>query len=193
MSRTAVVRPPEIYAPAIVARFWSKVEKGEGCWLWRAGVGTKGYGKFSPVRRITMSAHRYAYEATHGPLAIELTTDHLCRVRLCVRPDHLEPVTSAENVLRGVGITAQRARQTTCIRGHELVPSTWPGSRRFCPTCRLERERERHGYQPRRYAADITHCPHGHEYTPANSVVYGGSRFCRTCRRAANHRRWAAT
>lgn len=52
------------------------------------------------------------------PVGTEL--DHICRVRHCVRPDHLEPVSHLENTLRGESQPAINARKTHCIRGHEL-------------------------------------------------------------------------
>ncbi len=86
-------------------RFWSKVDKREdGCWWW-LGSQTPGknkqYGNFwlspgaSPVR-----AHRFAYEMCVGPIPPGLQIDHLCMNTLCVRPDHLEPVTNRENSRR---------------------------------------------------------------------------------------------
>ena len=92
-----------------------------GCWLWVAGT-SSGYGRFylNPRRRATR-AHRVAYEALIGPIPDGLTIDHLCRVRHCVNPSHMEPVTSRENTLRGNGPTAVHARQTYCRRGHEFT------------------------------------------------------------------------
>lgn len=82
-------------------RFWSKVEKTDGCWLWTSTTNENGYGRFSIKRRF-VSAHRLAYEMTVGPIPDGLTIDHLCRVRSCVRPEHLEAVTLQENCLRRV-------------------------------------------------------------------------------------------
>lgn len=84
-------------------RFWEKVEKGgpDDCWLWTANkTAPNGHGRFlGPDGQIM--AHRYAYEALVGPIPEGLVIDHLCRVRLCVNPDHLEPVTAEENTRRG--------------------------------------------------------------------------------------------
>ena len=85
-------------------RFWSKVELGPGCWLWLDRPNRFGYGRFS--RRIApgveqrVLAHRFAYELFEGPIPDGLTLDHLCETPACVRPEHLEPVTNAENVRR---------------------------------------------------------------------------------------------
>jgi len=86
-------------------RFWSKVDKTGDCWIWNGGVGAGGYGAFGSYDEaddpITVRAHRYAYEALVGPIPAGLVLDHLCRVRRCVNPAHLEPVTNAENIRRG--------------------------------------------------------------------------------------------
>lgn len=70
-----------------------------GCWIWRGTPGANGYGRLSIGNRPTY-AHRAAYELHVGPIPAGLTIDHLCRVRMCVNPDHLEPVTRAENTRR---------------------------------------------------------------------------------------------
>lgn len=118
-----------------VERFWANVDKTEDCWLWR-GYLVSGYGQFNADNKAFM-AHRYAYEMLVGPIPPGLQLDHLCRVRNCVNPAHLEPVTVRENVLRGVGITAQFARATHCINGHEFTPENTgsQGKGRYCRTC----------------------------------------------------------
>lgn len=103
----------------VAARFWAKVENTSTCWLWRGRVGADGYGKFSSSLYGTRQAHRIAWYLTRGEIPAE-TLDHLCRIRKCVRPSHLEPVSIGENVLRGSGPIAEKARQTTCKRGHPL-------------------------------------------------------------------------
>jgi hypothetical protein len=90
------------------ARFWAKVEKTDGCWFWRARIIATGYGSFSLDGRKVM-AHRFAYELLVGPIPEDLELDHLCRVRHCVNPAHLEPVTHRENILRGMRAAAQQA------------------------------------------------------------------------------------
>jgi hypothetical protein len=90
------------------------------CWIWTAHRPTGvGYISIRREGRFVL-AHRVAYEQYKGAIPDGLVLDHLCRVPACVNPDHLEAVTQRENALRGVGITAQLARQTHCKRGHSL-------------------------------------------------------------------------
>lgn len=120
-------------------RFMEKVEKVDsGCWLWRGYIMPKGYGQCSGYGRSTR-AHRVIYELVKGLIPAGLQLDHLCRVRSCVNPDHLEIVTAKENVLRGIGVTAQRARQRLCHKGHALEAD---GQRRICRECNKRRSRE---------------------------------------------------
>jgi hypothetical protein len=73
-----------------------------------------------------------------------LTLDHLCRNKACVNPAHLEPVTNRENVLRGVGLSAENARKTHCKRGHPLsgdnVVVSKGGRKRRCVACERLRD-----------------------------------------------------
>lgn len=130
-----------------IDRFLAKVEKTETCWLWKGATGAReGYGMFWLHGRM-IHAHRAAYELFVAPIPAGHDIDHLCRVRACARPDHLEAVTRAVNVLRGNGAPAQHARQTTCARGHAFRQY---GRRRDCRTCATERSR---AYRARRAAA----------------------------------------
>jgi hypothetical protein len=89
-----------------VDRFWHHVRRGEGCWIWTSET-VKGYGRFKRGDRSRIMAHRYSYELEHGSIPEGLTIDHLCRTTLCVRPDHLEPVTMQENIRRGLAARRQ--------------------------------------------------------------------------------------
>lgn len=100
-----------------VARFWSKVEKTDGCWLWTGAKTQWGYGNFYLAGRY-LAAHRVAFEWAKGPVPTDRELDHLCRVRHCVRPDHLEAVTHRENDIRGVGVAATNVVKTHCDAGH---------------------------------------------------------------------------
>lgn len=117
-------------------RLTAKIEKTDTCWLWQAGRNADGYGTIYADGR-TRAAHRVSYEIHVGPIPEGMTLDHLCRVRHCVNPAHLEPVTNRENILRGTAPTATNARRTHCANGHLLAGRNLilkDGGRR-CRTC----------------------------------------------------------
>lgn len=126
-------------------RFWSKVDASGDCWLWTGGKVRDGYGKFGHKGR-TVQAHRFAYELVRGPIPDGLTIDHLCARPLCVNPNHLEPVTLAENVRRA-HVRAGRGLGDRCPSGHprDALNLKWEskgrgkGPRRYCAACRRER------------------------------------------------------
>ena len=124
------------------SRFWAKVNKTETCWLWTASTTTAGYGQFHYEARRMVMAHRMAYELIVGPIPDGLELDHLCRIRRCVNPAHLEAVTRKENVRRGLC----GAMVTVCPRGHEYTTENTrldtKGWRR-CRTCHRDWERVR--------------------------------------------------
>lgn len=97
-NRSKVHRPSESNYEEL---FWSSVLVTGCCWYWTKGVQGGGYGEFHWPSRRTRIVHRIAYELLVGPIPKGLVLDHLCRTRRCVNPDHLEPVTIAENVRRG--------------------------------------------------------------------------------------------
>ena len=107
----------ELHKNAAV-RFFSKVQKTKTCWIWTASKKSGGYGQFGFNGSCSFFAHRFSYEYHKGPIPEGMTIDHICRNKSCVNPDHLEAVTNKENVLRGIGLAAQNARKTHCIRGH---------------------------------------------------------------------------
>lgn len=124
-------------------RFWSKVEPepNTGCWLWSGSYYVNGYGAFG-IGRGPRLAHRVSYMALAGDIPPRLHLDHLCRVRGCVNPDHLEPVTCRTNLLRGIGPSAIHAQKTHCPRGHEYHVRA-DRNARGCRTCDAARARAR--------------------------------------------------
>ena len=108
------------------------VEEGDGgCWLW-TGALVGGYGVLQLEGRL-QKAHRLSYAEYVGPIPDGLTIDHLCRVKRCIRPEHLEPVTSGENT--------RRHHDGRCKKGHvmdKLTKRGKRGPRRYCSTCRSE-------------------------------------------------------
>jgi hypothetical protein len=117
-----------------------------GCWIWQLKPTTYGYGQIrEPQARKMVKAHRASYQAFVGEIPAGLTLDHLCRVRLCVNPAHLEPVTNKENLLRGENSVGIKHRQTHCIYGHPLsgdnLYMTKRGNR-MCKTCSVQRTRD---------------------------------------------------
>lgn len=93
---------------------WKKIQVTGFCWLWTSVTNEAGYGTMK-VRSKFWLAHRWVYEQLVGPIPEGLVLDHLCRVRHCVNPDHLEPVTTGENIRRGL-VALER---THCPKGHE--------------------------------------------------------------------------
>lgn len=134
-------------------RFWPNVQPTGFCWLWTAGQNGAGYGSFSFEGRDSL-AHRVAYELLVGPIPEGLVLDHLCRITLCVNPDHLDPVTQAVNMERGRVRAAKRAI-THCPSGHEYAGRnlyTPPAGGRYCRTCINERGR---AYRARKKEMDM--------------------------------------
>lgn len=104
----------------IEERFWEKVKKTKGCWIWLAGKYSGEnkewgeYGAFNFNGKVK-GAHRVSYEFCKGEIKKGLCIDHLCKNTLCVKPDHLEMVTHRENIRRG-----RNARKEKCKRGHDF-------------------------------------------------------------------------
>ena len=129
----------------LTVRFWSKVDRRgpDECWPW-LGSRVDGYGSINIGSGRTRRAHQVAFDLTNGAVPDGLELDHLCRNPWCVNPSHLEPVTHRENILRGEGPTARRARQTHCKRGHPLSGENLYVDDRGYRRCReCERNRER--------------------------------------------------
>lgn len=114
-----------------------------GCWLWTQSRSRDGYG-WASLNNRTHQAHRLAYELLVGKPPVGMVLDHLCRIRHCVNPSHLEPVTNRENLERS---TLTTTGMKTCVKGHEL--SELRGQRR-CLTCLADYEDRRRTEKARR-------------------------------------------
>jgi len=161
------------FSNTITERFWKYVDKcGENeCWEWRGALDKEGYGRLythvadnGVVRMV--GAHRLSWEIHKGPISKSLQIDHLCRNRKCVNPGHLEPVTCAVNIRRGLtgkGLNNHQNRKTHCQQGHpfsgtNLVINS-ASHARMCRTCKNATERREYaqrralGHSPRRKVA----------------------------------------
>jgi hypothetical protein len=158
-------------------RVFENVEPTGFCWLWTGGMNNCGYGQVT-FRGRTHSAHRVVWELLIGPIAKGLQLDHLCHVRSCVNPDHLEPVTKSEN-MRRAGI------RNGWIKG--VKPTRKP--------------KEEH--KVRSNVATATHCKHGHDLAAVGiyeTMVKSRQqtvRLCLACKKRvqckANHKKSGCT
>jgi hypothetical protein len=117
---------------------WTYYEPNTGCWLWTGARDANGYGRIAVGNGRWRSAHRVTYELAVGPVPAGLELDHLCQQRACRSPYHLEPVTHRENMRRGNGPMARKARQTHCLHGHPLTGANLrirQAGLRQCRTC----------------------------------------------------------
>lgn len=139
MTKGPAPRPP-------IDRFMEKFTVTDGgCWTWTGYLHANGYATFFTGTRKQM-AHRWSYEHHVGPIPDGLQIDHLCRVRHCVNPDHLEPVTARTNLMRGNTTSAAHAAKTACPQGHPYDDENTyihPNGSRRCRECMRARDRRR--------------------------------------------------
>ncbi|MER7447815.1 HNH endonuclease signature motif containing protein [Microbacterium sp. NPDC097977] len=112
----------EPYLATVLARLCrARTVDENDCWIWQKSLQKDGYGQISVRGRMKL-AHRVSYELHVGPISAGLELDHTCRVRSCVNPQHLEPVTSVVNTHRGLDAIGWRRGGGACRRGHERTP-----------------------------------------------------------------------
>lgn len=156
----------EVLARAATPGFWSKVDRGDGCWEWCGKINRRsGYGEFRVRKGTGMRAHRVAWAIAFGPIPDGLWVLHHCDNRRCVKtePDarfpngHLWLGTHSDNMrdakAKGrIANHAMRCPPVSCPKGHSYsIHGTRPGAARklACRVCVRERSRE---YQARRRA-----------------------------------------
>lgn len=182
----------------LIERFHKHVvaDEATGCWLWTGRLSHNGYGRFGARR-----AHSFSYFAFKGVISPGMEPDHICRVRRCVNPDHLEAVTRRENTLRGDGPAAINSRKTHCIRGHPFSDDNLRidvNGYRNCRACdRARRVAWRAAHpKPKKPRVLGMRCRRGHLYEGGNLYTWHGPdgktmRCCRACSRmrdATRHR-----
>lgn len=136
-----------------IERAWTKImfNPESDCLLWMGALSDYGYpimtvGIRADGSRRATRVHRLFYEHYKGPIPPGKEPDHLCRVRCCVNPEHMEAVTRRENTLRGIGPAAQYAKRTRCNHGHEftLENTLRHHGNRYCRICAHEYDRKRY-------------------------------------------------
>jgi len=126
-------------------RFFASSDFDE-CLLWAGAINKDGYGVVVIDNREVL-LHRVSYEAIISCIVHGYEIDHLCRIRRCFNPFHLEQVPHRVNVLRGNGLAAVNARKTACDNGHALIGTNLTHGRsrgkifRRCVICNRESSR----------------------------------------------------
>lgn len=124
-----------------------------GCWRWQRYKHVAGYGWMWVGNGKCDFVHRAAYQIWKGPIPDGLVIDHLCRVRDCCNPDHLEVVTYSENTMRGDTVPVRRKNATHCDRNHRYTPETTHISASGNRRCKICRRASQKIYYRRRRAA----------------------------------------
>lgn len=137
-------------------QYIEKSSEENGCWIWTGAIygpprkdpNGGGYGQFHwrDLGGGGTLAHRYSYLRDVGEIPVGMHLDHLCSVRACVRPSHMEAVTPEENNRRGNSITARNMRKTHCIAGHPFDGENLrilSGGGRACRECQRSQQRAR--------------------------------------------------
>lgn len=168
--------PKPAACTSVEVRFWRHVTPTDdgSCWIWQGKPNSAGYGKMGGHdgrRGVMLYAHRVSYEMHVGPISDGLHIDHLCRVRMCVNPDHLEAVTPAVNIQRAAPFRPKVTRRRShCPRGHSLddayiVNRANGALQRLCRICLASRRG----------------CRSGHLYPDGAVRDRRGRRICQQC------------
>ena len=121
--------------PEQYKRLSNFINKTDTCWFWTGYIEKEGYGRCT-FKHSQCSAHRAIYEIFKGEIPKGLQIDHLCRVRHCVNPEHLEAVTCRVNLLRGYGTAGVNARKEDCPKCGEKLSKKYSYEGRRCTPCR---------------------------------------------------------
>ena len=157
MKRNAFQKLPEKIRSKIVFLKCPVPRLTGPCWIWRGYVRKGAQGKGGGYGTIDFDgrkyyAHRLVYVLTGHRIPPRKQLDHKCRVRRCCSPNHIEPITHLQNIMRGDWFIARNARKTTCPKGHTLSDAILryrvgqKNPQRNCRTCATE--------QSRRYRAE---------------------------------------
>jgi hypothetical protein len=221
-----VTNEPIIASQAHIDHFWTQVNKNGPipehkpelgpCWLWTGRTDPAGYGRYS-YQGIVLQAHVFSWNLHKGlPMnqqtrqdVAKIQRDHLCRVRNCIHPEHLEQTDRKTNILRGIGKPAQNSRKEECEFGHgpenlRYTPKG-KGGRRCLECDRLRAAADyaklkatgkpfkwggvmiQGGDSPTAINASKTHCIRGHLITGVKKD--GKGRYCKECYKIASRER----
>lgn len=150
-----------------------------GCWIWQKGRDRIGRYGSSSIGGITTGAHRVAYHIFKAPVITGYDVHHICKVPLCVNPDHLEMLSANEHA----EVEAAARHKDVCKNGHDLTPENvygdGTGRRIKYRKCRSEYHRRHIEKVGRKRDPNV--CRRGHPYTDENVYWYQGRRYCRKC------------
>jgi hypothetical protein len=136
-------RPVEPVLPRLVDRV--TIGHETGCWIWTGSKTPSGRGLISVNGKYRLT-HRVTYEMFRGPIPDGLVLDHLCRVPECCYPGHLEPVTHATNIARGMAPTTIAKRNGTCLSGRHDMTDVYvkKNGEKQCAPCHREKGKARY-------------------------------------------------
>ena len=142
-----------------IARLFAKIDINvmTGCWSWMGSTTANGYGNVR-INKVGHRTHRLMYAWLVGPIPAGKgkdipVIDHACNNRLCCNPAHLQLISDTENILKGNGATAKKARQTLCHNGHPLPPAI--NGHRRCMICHREWNRKNYAKNPSKFIAKV--------------------------------------